>query len=196
MNSYTSKPVTIRAVQFHGDGTIHEAIEYDEIKGEYFVRTLEGPLTIRSGDWLIEGTEGEHYPCKNSVFQRKYGAPDDNKVWSLFERMQGEIAREIRVLLGEEQHDQRLFDEAQRTRRVDALKKCAAEQTDDATRHEAWIKMHVDSGWTYGTEFDPANKKHPNLLPWGELPASTRSKARIFDICARYADELTRTQTE
>jgi hypothetical protein len=47
--------------------------------------------------------------------------------------------------------------------------------------------MHVAQGWVYGEEFNPAAKTHPNLMPWEDLPASTRSKARIFDICSRYA---------
>ena len=111
-------------------------------------------------------------------------------IWALFERMQAEIAREVRVLLGEEQYDQRIFSEADRQRRIDAMKKCAAEQTTDAARHESWMQMHFGQGWKYGPELKPAEKEHPNLLPWDQLPASTRSKARIFDICARYAAEL------
>jgi RyR domain len=111
----------------------------------------------------------------------------DAEIWALTERMQAEIAREIRVLLGEEQYDQRIFTEAETARRVEALQKCAALQTSDAERHESWMQMHIEQGWTYGAELDPANKRHPNLKPWDELPPSTRSKARIFDICARYA---------
>jgi len=111
-------------------------------------------------------------------------------VWEIFERMQGEIAREIRVLLGEEAYDQRIFTAAERERRVQAMQKCAAEQTTDAERHDAWIAMHVEQGWVYGDEFNPSKKTHPNLKPWGELPASTRSKARIFDICSKYAAEI------
>lgn len=38
------------------------------------VRTLEGVMTARPGDWIIRGTEGELYPCKPSVFERKYEA--------------------------------------------------------------------------------------------------------------------------
>jgi len=106
--------------------------------------------------------------------------------WNLMERMQGEIAREIRVLLGEEAYDQRMFTAEERACRVEAMKKCAAERTDDATRHEAWMKMHFEQGWVYGPEFKPSEKQHPNLLPWDELPASTRSKARIFDIISKY----------
>lgn len=111
----------------------------------------------------------------------------DERVWKLFEQMQGEIAREIRVLLGEEQYDQRIFTDEERARRVDALKLCASKGTSDAERHSEWVQMHLDSGWKVGPEFRPDLKEHPNLLPWEQLPASTRSKARIFDICARYA---------
>jgi hypothetical protein len=120
----------------------------------------------------------------------------DIDIWNTFERMQAEIAREVRVLLGEEQYDQRIFTEAERERRVAALQKCAAEQTTDEARHEAWMAMHFEQGWTYGPELIPAEKRHPNLLPWDQLPASTRSKARIFDICARHAKELSRLHHE
>lgn len=36
------------------------------------IPTLEGVMTASPGDWIIRGTEGELYPCKPSVFQRKY----------------------------------------------------------------------------------------------------------------------------
>lgn len=111
-------------------------------------------------------------------------------VYEVFERMQAEIAREIRLLLGEEQYDQRIFSDADRQRRVNALKTCAESHTTDAERHESWMKMHFDQGWKYGPELKPADKEHPNLLPWDQLPQNTRSKAKIFDICARYAKEL------
>lgn len=111
----------------------------------------------------------------------------NDEVWALVERMQGEIAREIRVLLGEEQYDQRIFTAEERARRVKAMQLCAAQSTTDAERHLSWMQMHMDTGWVYGEEFSPTAKTHPNLKPWDELPASTRIKARIFDICSRYA---------
>lgn len=117
------------------------------------------------------------------------------KVFSAVESMQAEIAREVRVLLGEEQYDQRIFSAADKLRRIEALKKCAQEQTSDAERHESWMRMHFESGWRYGPELKPAEKEHPNLLPWDQLPASTRSKARIFDICAKYAAVLSAIAT-
>jgi len=36
------------------------------------IHTLEGTMSVGIGDWVICGTEGEFYPCKNTVFQRKY----------------------------------------------------------------------------------------------------------------------------
>lgn len=36
------------------------------------VLTLEGEMVAEPGHWIIRGTEGEFYPCKDSVFQRKY----------------------------------------------------------------------------------------------------------------------------
>ena len=106
-------------------------------------------------------------------------------IWFILEAMQGEIAREVRIMLGEEALDQKLFTVEQRERRVEALMKCAAESTSDAERHLSWMKMHEEMGWVYGEKFDPATKTHPNMLPWDQLDASTRSKAKIFDIVAK-----------
>ena len=115
-------------------------------------------------------------------------------IWAQIERMQAEIAREVRVLLGEELYDERIFTDTERSRRVEALMKCAADsdQTPER-RHEEWCKMHVDGGWVYGPEFKPAEKQHPNLKPWGELPESTRCKANIFAICAKYGAAIVAT---
>jgi len=38
------------------------------------VNTLEGWMQGQPGDWLIEGIEGELYPCKDSIFQATYEA--------------------------------------------------------------------------------------------------------------------------
>lgn len=80
MKAYQSKVVTIHAMQFDGDPSIHEAIntvttgdtEYTDSETVHFIKTLEGSMRIQPGDWLIQGTEGEFYPCKDSVFTRKY----------------------------------------------------------------------------------------------------------------------------
>lgn len=43
------------------------------------IRTLEGDMRAAPGDWIIRGTEGEFYPCKPSVFNRKYEAHTKEK---------------------------------------------------------------------------------------------------------------------
>lgn len=109
-------------------------------------------------------------------------------IWELFETMQGEIARELRVMLGEEQYDQRIFTADEHSRRVDALIQCAEDSYPSAAdRHAGWCQMHVDNGWVYGPEFKPSEKQHPNLKPWDQLSAEARSKATIFAIVAKYA---------
>ncbi len=88
---YRSKVVEIEAVQFSDriseiDGpeppwytaarTIDAgepgSISYCKVERTLKVATLEGVMTASPGDWIIRGTEGELYPCKPSVFERKY----------------------------------------------------------------------------------------------------------------------------
>lgn len=106
-------------------------------------------------------------------------------VWRTLDQMQGDVAAEIRVMLGEGPLSKDLFTEEQKQRRIVAMVKCAAESTSDTDRHDAWMKMHEEGGWKYGTTFDPVNKIHPNLLPWNQLPDTVKSKARIFNIVAK-----------
>lgn len=112
------------------------------------------------------------------------------EVWKIAECMQGEIAQQIRVLLGEESYDQRIFTSDERERRIDAMKKCAEFNTDDETRHDSWCQMHVDKGWVYGESFDPQKKTHPNLRPWNELQPEVKVKAKVFEIVAKAARKI------
>lgn len=36
--------------------------------------------------------------------------------------------------------------------------------------HDEWAKTRIEQGWTYGEKRDDANKKHPCLVPYDELP--------------------------
>lgn len=36
------------------------------------IRTDEGVMEAREGDWIIKGVEGEFYPCIDSVFTATY----------------------------------------------------------------------------------------------------------------------------
>ena len=54
---YRKKPVLIYAAQ---------------ILLPFKVETLEGTMQGKPGDWLIQGVEGEFYPCKNEIFRKTY----------------------------------------------------------------------------------------------------------------------------
>jgi len=36
------------------------------------IKTLEGTMTADRGDWIIQGVNGEIYPCKPDVFHKTY----------------------------------------------------------------------------------------------------------------------------
>lgn len=37
-----------------------------------YIDTLEGGHTVCPGDWIIQGVQGEHYPCKPDIFNQTY----------------------------------------------------------------------------------------------------------------------------
>ncbi|PHQ30247.1 PGDYG domain-containing protein [Leeuwenhoekiella nanhaiensis] len=51
------KPIPVNCVQ------IHEAFQ---------VKTLEGMMQGKPGDWLMEGIQGELYACDDSIFKKTY----------------------------------------------------------------------------------------------------------------------------
>lgn len=54
---YRKKPVVILAKQ---------------MQEEFTVNTLEGKMHGMAGDYLIEGVEGERYPCAKRIFEKTY----------------------------------------------------------------------------------------------------------------------------
>ncbi len=115
----------------------------------------------------------------------------DKAIWELMEQMQGAIAAEMRVMLGEPAIAAANFNAANQRRRIESMQECAL-STSDKERHDAWIAKHVAEGWVYGVEFDSAKKTHPNLVDWDQLPGVVKSKARIFDIVAKAARSITK----
>ena len=41
-------------------------------------------------------------------------------------------------------------------------------------RHEDWVRERTDAGWRYGLRFSVAEKTHPLLRPWSEIPERYR----------------------
>ncbi len=83
---FRKKPVVIEAVQWHPDKTpgdfrrgryYNYRLGVDRFGVEYTVlevglRTLEGFMHIKPGDWIITGVKGERYPCKPDIFEATY----------------------------------------------------------------------------------------------------------------------------
>jgi hypothetical protein len=40
--------------------------------GVMLIHTLEGTMTASQGDYVVLGTSGEVYPCKQEIFEHKY----------------------------------------------------------------------------------------------------------------------------
>lgn len=93
MAKYRKKPVEIEAFQYDGDlkgsdGNYYvpdwavKAFEegimfYDSLSGreepcELFINTLEGKHHVSVNDYVIQGINGELYPCKPDIFEKTY----------------------------------------------------------------------------------------------------------------------------
>lgn len=83
METYRRKPVVIKAVKW--DET-HKTLELLQSAGLQDVRyvgnptsphvrslgiwTLEGTMGVLKGDYIIQGIDGEFYPCKADIFKK------------------------------------------------------------------------------------------------------------------------------
>ena len=57
-----------------------EGAAYLKINGLWSIVTLEGPMEISKGDYVIQGVKGEIYPCKPEIFEASYDKVDDVEV--------------------------------------------------------------------------------------------------------------------
>jgi RyR domain len=44
--------------------------------------------------------------------------------------------------------------------------------------HDHWARKRIDEGWRYGIKRDDSEKKHPDLLPYDQLPESEKEYDR------------------
>lgn len=85
---YRKKPVIIEAVQFDRSKAEKDVAKYypmvtdlassttalgvEEREDRFFISTLDGSMTVIDGDYIIQGVEGEFYPCKPDIFEKTY----------------------------------------------------------------------------------------------------------------------------
>ena len=84
VKKYQKKPIIVEAVQWDGNEYIEDLVNWcDRRNGRVLgwygdgtktlrIETLEGPLRVIPGDWIIKGIKGEFYPCKPDVFEATY----------------------------------------------------------------------------------------------------------------------------
>lgn len=85
---YKKKPVVIEAFQLNERGLVEEDWFWDAVTenkiitydfGKHYpdsawcvIKTLEGPMIAKAGDYIIKGIQGEIYPCKAEIFEQTY----------------------------------------------------------------------------------------------------------------------------
>ncbi|GKV70272.1 hypothetical protein NCCP2716_27700 [Sporosarcina sp. NCCP-2716] len=90
MSRYRKKQVVVEAVQFNGENHreilsfIYPDLTGSDLSGAERMRlpivieTLEGTMTVREGDFVIKGVQGEFYPCKPDIFRQTYELVEGN----------------------------------------------------------------------------------------------------------------------
>ena len=96
MDKYKKKPVTVDAIKYTNTPEVNRLI-IDLARGSkspafmdteirncsekfpdgfdypiLMINTLDGAMTVREGDYVIKGTQGEFYPCKPEAFHDTY----------------------------------------------------------------------------------------------------------------------------
>ena len=80
MALYRKKPIIVDAVQAkEGEVSLLPGVVREMSLGKWIIKTLEGPLEVKPGDWVITGVHGEHYPIKADIFAETYEMVPDNK---------------------------------------------------------------------------------------------------------------------
>lgn len=84
---YRKKPVVIEAIQYNKNpyDILDWAAALDKKsnlkyypegqmynKFGLFIETLEGLMHVSDGDFVIQGVNGEFYPCKPDIFEKTY----------------------------------------------------------------------------------------------------------------------------
>lgn len=102
MGVFRKKPVEIEAYRWMANDDIDKESLGNDHMAEWLgaayvvirndrltIKTLEGLITARPGDWVVRGVQGEFYPVKPDIFAATYEA-----VYPLYSLSQsGEIER-------------------------------------------------------------------------------------------------------
>lgn len=73
------KPMNIQSVLATQEN-LSEIVDWIQANGHHavlgadqlIIQTMEGPFTVRQGDYVMRGIEGEFYRCDPSVYEKSY----------------------------------------------------------------------------------------------------------------------------
>ena len=73
---YRKKPVEVEAIRYTGEN-VSDVCNFTSGQvrlsgGDMIIRTLEGDMIARPGDYIICGVAGEFYPCRPDIFEATY----------------------------------------------------------------------------------------------------------------------------
>ena len=67
--------VSANEITTHRIGEIGQGLSpFDHSKTHCIIKTLEGEIKGDYGDYIIQGVQGEIYPCKPDIFEQTYEA--------------------------------------------------------------------------------------------------------------------------
>ena len=85
---FRKKPIVIEAFQYEGHFKVQDnvpswllsALASNDIYYDFtengdlglYIKTLEGRLHVSIDDYIIQGVQGELYPCKPDIFEKTY----------------------------------------------------------------------------------------------------------------------------
>ncbi len=65
------------AIEAFEDGTLmYTSSSPSQIPRDLYVKTLEGDMYAKVGDYIIKGVNGELFPCKPDIFEKTYEKVD------------------------------------------------------------------------------------------------------------------------
>ncbi len=65
---------------------------------------------------------------------------------------------------------------------VNVIRRQCGEQRSSSPEelHGSWMQSYFAMGWIYGEKYDPANKLHPDLVPYDQLGMLEQDKDAVF----------------
>lgn len=103
------KPVEIEFIQYDGfnSDSVKDFVGESLIIGSGFeyqnwenlgIKTLEGIMTVDTGDYIIKGVEGEFYPCKPGIFDKTYDILErDDRMKTYVVKVAGKYLKSFRM---------------------------------------------------------------------------------------------------